>query len=203
MNTRFILVGLAALLLVVGGVFAWQMRPPGPATSSETATTTPIATTTPETGGGTTAGTGNTAGTAGAHCGGFIKDAPTCAAGYHCVLTPGRPDTGGMCVADTSASGVKGSVLLGPTCPVERTPPDPQCADKPYATTITARSAGGTVAGTTHSNADGAFTLALPAGIYTLSASGGQVLPRCADISVTVPRSGYATTSISCDTGIR
>jgi hypothetical protein len=41
-----------------------------------------------------------TGGTAGAHCGGFIKDAPTCAAGFHCQLTVSRPDTGGVCVAD-------------------------------------------------------------------------------------------------------
>ena len=36
----------------------------------------------------------------GEHCGGFIKDAPVCAAGLHCALTVGRPDTGGTCVAD-------------------------------------------------------------------------------------------------------
>jgi hypothetical protein len=36
----------------------------------------------------------------GAHCGGFIKDAPVCANGFHCQLTVNRPDTGGTCVAD-------------------------------------------------------------------------------------------------------
>ena len=35
-----------------------------------------------------------------APCGGFIRNAPSCATGYHCVLTPSRPDTGGTCVAD-------------------------------------------------------------------------------------------------------
>ena len=46
-------------------------------------------------------GAGGTAraGGAGAHCGGFIKNAPTCADGFHCQLQ-GRPDTGGICVAD-------------------------------------------------------------------------------------------------------
>src|SRR5437764_398930 len=34
-------------------------------------------------------------------------------------------------------SGVNGQVLLGPTCPVERIPPDPQCAPKPYSTLVT------------------------------------------------------------------
>lgn len=39
-------------------------------------------------------------GTAGAHCGGFIRNAPTCAAGYHCQLRVNSPDTGGTCVKD-------------------------------------------------------------------------------------------------------
>ena len=41
---------------------------------------------------------GQTGGTAGAHCGGFIRNAPTCANGYHCQLVVSRPDTGGTCV---------------------------------------------------------------------------------------------------------
>jgi hypothetical protein len=43
---------------------------------------------------------GQTGGKAGAHCGGFIQNAPTCASGYHCQLTVSRPDTGGICVKD-------------------------------------------------------------------------------------------------------
>lgn len=43
---------------------------------------------------------GQTAGETGARCGGFIRNAPTCASGYHCQLQPGRPDTGGTCVKD-------------------------------------------------------------------------------------------------------
>ncbi|HVB19732.1 MAG TPA: hypothetical protein VNF51_00375 [Candidatus Paceibacterota bacterium] len=39
-------------------------------------------------------------GTAGARCGGFIRNAPTCAGGYHCQLIVSRPDTGGVCVKD-------------------------------------------------------------------------------------------------------
>ena len=39
-----------------------------------------------------------TVGGAGAHCGGFIKGAPTCATGYHCQLSRTNPDVGGTCV---------------------------------------------------------------------------------------------------------
>lgn len=101
-------------------------------------------------------------------------------------------------------SGVRGTVLLGPTCPVERIPPDPACADRPYATTITVRHAGASATfATGQSDATGAFTFSLPPGDYTLTASGGTVLPRCNPTDVSVPANGYITTDISCDTGIR
>lgn len=45
------------------------------------------------------------AGGLGAHCGGFIKDAPQCAEGFHCVLNVSRPDTGGTCQADAVSNG--------------------------------------------------------------------------------------------------
>ena len=38
-------------------------------------------------------------GGAGAHCGGFIQNAPACAKGFHCQLG-NIPDKGGICVAD-------------------------------------------------------------------------------------------------------
>jgi hypothetical protein len=101
-------------------------------------------------------------------------------------------------------TGVRGSVLLGPTCPVERIPPDPACADKPYATAIMVYRAGSSspfVIG--NSNASGAFEFSLPPGSYTLTAGSGKMLPRCASVDVTVATSGYIATTISCDTGIR
>lgn len=101
-------------------------------------------------------------------------------------------------------SGVSGTVVLGPTCPVERIPPDPQCAEKPYATVITVTRTGSSapfVIGS--SDASGVFRFSLPPGSYTLTASDGKMLPRCSPIDVTVGANGYITTTISCDTGIR
>lgn len=101
-------------------------------------------------------------------------------------------------------SGVRGTVLLGPICPVERIPPDPACAEKPYATTITVRHTGSSATfATGKSDATGAFEFSLPPGSYTLTASGGTMLPRCNPIDVTVAASEYITADISCDTGIR
>ena len=102
------------------------------------------------------------------------------------------------------SSGVRGTVLLGPTCPVERMPPDPACADKPYATAIVVyRASSQSVFVMGNSDTNGMFKFSLPPGPYTLEAKNGKVFPRCAQVSVEVPVSGYASTTISCDTGIR
>lgn len=146
---------------------------------------------------------------AGEHCGGFIRNAPVCAAGLRCALNTSRPDTGGTCVADNSGgtsqkTGVSGIVMLGPTCPVEQNPPQPGCADKPYATMVVLFRATDPVHAyaISRSASDGTFSFSAPPGSYTLGA-GESNLPRCNHPNVTVPAAGYATTTISCDTGIR
>lgn len=101
-------------------------------------------------------------------------------------------------------SGVRGTVSLGPTCPVERIPPDPACADKPYAAAILVYRAGsGTPFIIGNSDMSGAFQFSLPPGSYTINAGSGKTLPRCTPVNVIVPTDGYASTTISCDTGIR
>lgn len=101
-------------------------------------------------------------------------------------------------------SGVRGTVLLGPTCPVVQEPQDPKCADKPYATNVTVRRQNSTaIVATVKSSASGAFEFSLPPGAYTLVATGGATLPRCSEKNVTVQPEAYETVILSCDTGIR
>lgn len=57
-----------------------------------TSNQTPVSTTTPTT-------TSASPGSLGAHCGGFIRNAPTCATGLHCKLGA-IADKGGVCVKD-------------------------------------------------------------------------------------------------------
>src|SRR3989344_275669 len=91
-------------------------------------------------------------------------------------------------------SGISGTVLLGPTCPVMRDPPDPGCADKPYATTINVYRVGSSSTfATGKSDANGAFKISLPPGTYTVAASGGTVLPRCSPAEAIVVQTGYIT----------
>lgn len=152
----------------------------------------------------------------GGHCGGFIQNAPTCAAGLRCQLNVSSPDTGGVCVADEGTStgpgqgilpyksGIQGMVMTGPTCPVEKNPPEPQCADKPYQTLVAIFRASDPVHAfaLVKSSASGYFKVSLPPGDYTVGA-GESNLPRCAQVSVSVGPDSYASTTISCDTGIR
>ncbi|MFA5888692.1 MAG: DUF333 domain-containing protein [Candidatus Paceibacterota bacterium] len=99
---------------------------------------------------------------------------------------------------------VSGKVTLSPTCPVERIPPDPNCAPKPYAISINILKAGGIgIIKTIKSDVNGAFSINLDSGTFILRASGGAVLPRCADVSVKVVNGQTTTANISCDTGIR
>lgn len=101
-------------------------------------------------------------------------------------------------------SGVKGTVFLGPTCPVEQDPPDPGCADKPYQTRVTVQRKGASAMfAEGRSDESGTYTFALPPGSYVLTAEGGAVLPRCNPKDIVVPPTGYITADISCDTGIR
>jgi hypothetical protein len=103
---------------------------------------------------------------------------------------------------------VAGSVLLGPTCPVEHIPPYPQCAPKPYQATVSAYRVGSTaVLQSTQSGTDGVFTFSIPPGSYTLQAGsasgGGSYFPRCASVPVSVTADETVRVTIHCDTGIR
>ncbi len=108
-------------------------------------------------------------------------------------------------VIPSGNSGIRGTVMLGPTCPVERIPPDPRCADKPYATLVTIFRASDITheVVSTQSNEKGEFAADLTPGDYTIRAAGGSMLPRCAEVEVSVKQNSYATTTISCDSGIR
>lgn len=101
-------------------------------------------------------------------------------------------------------SGVEGVVMLGPTCPVVRDPPDPLCADRPYATSILVYRTGAENPYTIgNSGTDGTFRFSLPPGSYTLTARVGTPHPSCSETSVAVVPDEYATTTLLCDTGIR
>ncbi len=103
-------------------------------------------------------------------------------------------------------SGVSGQVLLGPTCPVMREPPDPACADKPYVTTVKvfAKNSGNTSPfAVMQTNKAGEYSFLLPPGEYTLEPFSGKPFPSCSSEDITIKPDVMSETNLSCDTGIR
>jgi hypothetical protein len=103
------------------------------------------------------------------------------------------------------ATGVRGTVTAGPTCPVETQPPDPACAARPVAGAVLVFSdAGGTEVARATSAADGTFTVELAPGAYRLtpqSVDGLMGTPAAMDVVV---EAGPPTeVQVSYDTGIR
>ncbi len=97
-------------------------------------------------------------------------------------------------------SGVSGSVLLGPQCPVVR---DGQCPDKPYQTDLVVTAADGQrVIAQFRSDQNGAFRVSLAPGQYLIR-SVTQTRPYCSSGSLTVSANTYTNTTVHCDTGIR
>ena len=103
-------------------------------------------------------------------------------------------------------SGVRGQVTLGPTCPVERIPPDPNCADKPYTTSVQVIEVGSPKSSpfaVAETNEEGNFQIMLPPGDYALQPIGGNPMPFCETQNVTIEPGVIKDVNLSCDSGIR
>ena len=102
-------------------------------------------------------------------------------------------------------SGVSGIVLLGPTCPVERIPPDPTCADKPYSTKLVVTTSDQSRVITEFtSDANGKFSVVLAPGEYAIrNAVTANILPYCGHDKFKVEANTFTNITVSCDTGIR
>ena len=103
-------------------------------------------------------------------------------------------------------SGIRGVVFLGPTCPVVMDPPDPECADRKYETTLALTTPDGArVVQEFNSDAQGRFSIGAAPGEYGIrSAVAANVLPYCStNETVRVFSGTYTETTVYCDTGIR
>ncbi|MEX0826185.1 MAG: carboxypeptidase-like regulatory domain-containing protein [Acidimicrobiia bacterium] len=105
-------------------------------------------------------------------------------------------------VAPTFA--VSGYAHAGPVCPVETTPPDPSCEDRPLGgAVVRVLDSDGAVVAEATTAVDGTFTVQLPAGDYTVVAQPVEGLlgtPAAIEITVVVEVSDV---DLAYDTGIR
>ena len=109
-------------------------------------------------------------------------------------------------IVPTTSSGIKGTVLLGPTCPVLRNPPDPQCADKPYQTALSLTTPDGLkVLQYFSSDSTGKFSIDVSPGNYMIRQTVGIAsYPRCRSTGIiSVQANTYTQSTVYCDTGIR
>jgi hypothetical protein len=99
---------------------------------------------------------------------------------------------------------VTGTVSAGPTCPVERIPPDPNCADRPVSgAEIIFVNDGGNSVGSVSSDADGRFSISLPPGRYTLNPQPLPGLLGAAPTQTIVVSNADVAVKLRYDTGIR
>jgi hypothetical protein len=100
-----------------------------------------------------------------------------------------------------TGSGVRGRVLYGPTCPVERVG---QICTRPYQASITIRrEPSRSVAARLRSSIAGYFSVPLPPGRYLLIPQSGRPFPIGMSQSFIVRRGRYTTLTVHYDSGIR
>ena len=101
------------------------------------------------------------------------------------------------------ATGVRGVVLVGPSCPVQKMPPDPKCAPHPLESALVVSVDGKEVAQGT-SGADGRFSFALAPGEYHIApAKNAAIFPRVASRDFVVTHAGFTEVTLEADSGIR
>jgi hypothetical protein len=118
-----------------------------------------------------------------------------------------------VCTVASAASfgpapaGLKGRIQEGPTCPVERTPPDPQCAPRPISATLRIRPADNRSEYIqVHSDKRGRFTVELVPGTYVvhpLRVHGSEFPRPPAPFKVTIHAQRFTHITVTYDTGIR
>jgi hypothetical protein len=119
------------------------------------------------------------------------------------VLTVCAACTSGPSATTAEKFAVAGYVHAGPTCPVMKTPPDPNCADRPVPDAeMVVVGTNGTEVVRVSTDENGRFDIALPAGTYTLVPQPViGLVGTASELSFTVPTA--TTLDVAYDTGIR
>src|SRR4029077_3735380 len=98
------------------------------------------------------------------------------------------------------SSGIFGTVLAGPTCPVERA--ESSCPPRPWSGTVRATDPNGkTYEATT--DAQGNYSLSLPGGTYDVVAGTEGAVPYATPTSLVVTGGPMQRLDLRVDTGIR
>lgn len=142
---------------------------------------------------------------------GTVNNKSVISGGYIFSLEGATENSATIVVSSAPAANISGGITgylhLGPICPVERIPPDPNCADKPFADALVNFFVKdrGAFAGSTSTDASGNFRVNLVPGTYIVTAGPkkSSFLPSCPQTEATVIAAKFTSVDISCDTGIR
>jgi hypothetical protein len=122
-----------------------------------------------------------------------------------CGKSTGTGPGGGGSGGTSSAldSGIRGQVLVGPMCPVQRA--GSPCPDRPIAALVEVLDGQGNVVASTHSGDDGRFEVEVEPGSYTVRPTPGGTtgFPTGRDTQVVVPPHQVVEVTLSMDSGIR
>jgi hypothetical protein len=100
-------------------------------------------------------------------------------------------------------SGVTGSVMIGPTCPVMQNPPQAGCEPKAYQAKLRIIGSDGTVAARFATNADGTFAIPMPPGVYRIENDASGAMPSLSPYQLVIPPHTIVPVTLSYDSGIR
>ena len=114
-----------------------------------------------------------------------------------------RTGASGSATALAATSGIRGVVLLGPTCPVQRVASP--CPDRPIAAVVLVVDHHGADVARGASDASGHFLIGLGAGSYSVQAvqSGVALGTSSPPIAVSVVNGRFTDVVLSVDSGIR
>jgi hypothetical protein len=102
--------------------------------------------------------------------------------------------------AAPAGTGIRGVVMLGPTCPVENTASP--CPDRPFQGEVVATASDGSTT-TASTDAQGRFTMNLRAGTYVVVAAPPSDPPTPIPRTVQVQTGSYTSVTLEVDSGIR
>lgn len=122
--------------------------------------------------------------------------------GWVC-LTAGVMLAGCRLAAPDADSGVRGRVLVGPTCPVVQA--GQPCPDQPYPAQLDIIGASGRRVARLEANEQGQFAVSLPEGTYTLVASAADEapMPWAEPLVIVVDSGEWTEVTVLMDSGIR
>lgn len=100
-------------------------------------------------------------------------------------------------------TGVRGSVTIGPMCPVIQV--DTECPDRPFQTAVEVQQADGRVVAKAESDEAGRFQIPLPPGSYVLvpAVPNPGAPPYASPLPFTVVQGDWTTLTVQYDSGIR